>query len=197
MSTETELGVTKLTGIAPQFRVDDLDASIAYYRERLGFELDFCYESFYASVSRDGFPIHLKCAPKTLADRAHRKRHEHLDAHIGVVGATGLHDASVARSTDHKTAGGEAVVREGFLRRRSRRVHTLLQRTNGLTGPLRGRSHQALDGHASRCCLHPEVQLQGRGHASLAPVDPAAFGEPEIGVGVAHIDRSIVAGEEQ
>jgi hypothetical protein len=29
-------GVTKLTGIAPQFLVDDLYAAIAYYRQRLG-----------------------------------------------------------------------------------------------------------------------------------------------------------------
>jgi catechol 2,3-dioxygenase-like lactoylglutathione lyase family enzyme len=92
MTTQIESGVTRLTGIAPQFLVDDLDAAIAYYRGRLGFDLDFCYQSFYASVSRDGFAIHLKCAPKTLADRAHRKQHEHLDVHIGVVGATSLHD---------------------------------------------------------------------------------------------------------
>ena len=83
---------TKLTGIAPQFLVDDLDAAIAYYRGKLGFDLDFCYESFYASVSRDGFAIHLKCAPKTMADRTHRQQHEHLDVYIGVVGVAGLHD---------------------------------------------------------------------------------------------------------
>jgi catechol 2,3-dioxygenase-like lactoylglutathione lyase family enzyme len=92
MTTEIVSGITKLTGIAPQFLVDDLEAAIEYYRERLGFELDFCYESFYASVSRDGFAIHLKCAPKTLADRAHRKQHEHLDVHIAVIGAPSLHD---------------------------------------------------------------------------------------------------------
>jgi uncharacterized glyoxalase superfamily protein PhnB len=92
MTTPSVQGVTKVTGIAPQFLVDDVDAAIAYYRERLGFELDFCYESFYASVSRDGFAIHLKCAPKTLADRAHRREHEHLDAYISIVGATGLYD---------------------------------------------------------------------------------------------------------
>jgi len=85
-------GATKLTGIAPQFLVDDLDGAIAYYREKLGFDLDFCYESFYASVSRDGFAIHLKCAAKTIADRTHRRQHEHLDAYIGVVDAANLHD---------------------------------------------------------------------------------------------------------
>lgn len=92
MTTEIVSGITRVTGIAPQFLVDDLEVAIAYYRERLGFDLDFCYDSFYASVSRDGFAIHLKRAPKTLADRAHRKRHEHLDVHIGVLGVESLHD---------------------------------------------------------------------------------------------------------
>jgi catechol 2,3-dioxygenase-like lactoylglutathione lyase family enzyme len=92
MTTATVSGVTKLTEIAPQFLVDDLHAAIAYYQEKLGFDLDFCYESFYASVSRDGFAIHLKCAPKTIADRTHRKQHEHLDVYIGVVGVAALHD---------------------------------------------------------------------------------------------------------
>ena len=82
----------RLTGIAPQFLVDDLDAAIAYYRDKLGFELDFSYESFYAGVSRDGFAIHLKCAPKTVSDRAHRKRHQHLDAYIAVTEAAAVYD---------------------------------------------------------------------------------------------------------
>jgi uncharacterized glyoxalase superfamily protein PhnB len=81
-----------LTGIAPQLLVDDLPAAMAYYRERLGFGVEFCYESFYAGVSRDGIMIHLKCAPKTMSDRAHRKQQEHLDAYISVTGAAALFD---------------------------------------------------------------------------------------------------------
>jgi catechol 2,3-dioxygenase-like lactoylglutathione lyase family enzyme len=80
----------QVTGIAPQFLVDDLDRAIAYYRDRLGFELDFTYQSFYAGVSRDGVAIHLKHAPKVLADRAHRRQNEHLDAYISVTGIRGL-----------------------------------------------------------------------------------------------------------
>jgi len=79
-----------VTCLAPQFLVDDLPAAIAHYRHRLGFELDFVYESFYASVSRDGFPIHLKCAPKTAGDRSQRKKEEHLDAYVGVRGVEAL-----------------------------------------------------------------------------------------------------------
>ena len=92
MNTETVASTAQVLGIAPQFLVDDLDTAIAYYRDKLGFNLDFCYGSFYASVSRNGFAIHLKCAPKTVSDRAHRKEHEHLDACITVSGVATLHD---------------------------------------------------------------------------------------------------------
>ncbi len=77
---------THITAIAPQFLVDDLDRAIEYYRDRLGFELAFRYQSFYAVVTRDGFAIHLKCAPKLPAERARRKQNEHLDAYISVSG---------------------------------------------------------------------------------------------------------------
>lgn len=86
-----------VTGVAPQFLVDDLEAAIAYYRDRLGFDVDFNYQSFYAAVSRDGFAIHLKCAPKTVSDRLHRKENNHLDAYIGVTGVTALHDELQSR----------------------------------------------------------------------------------------------------
>ena len=80
----------KITGIAPQFLVDDLDRAIAYYRDRLGFALDFQYEDFYAGVSRDGFSIHLKRAAKVLADRVNRRENEHLDAYIEASGVREL-----------------------------------------------------------------------------------------------------------
>ena len=83
---------TRVVGIAPQFLVDDLETAITYYCNKLGFDLDFCYESFYASVSRDGYANHLKCAAKTASDRANRKDNEHLDAFIAVTGIKQLHE---------------------------------------------------------------------------------------------------------
>lgn len=83
---------TKIVSLAPQFFVDDLAIAFAYYRDCLGFATDFVYETFYASVSRDGFSLHLKCAPKTVTDRAYRKQHEHLDAYIAVQGIEALFD---------------------------------------------------------------------------------------------------------
>jgi catechol 2,3-dioxygenase-like lactoylglutathione lyase family enzyme len=90
MSSMESRSAAQITGIAPQFLVDDLDRAIAYYREKLGFELDFEYDSFYASVSRDGFAVHLKHAPKIAADRVHRKQNEHVDAYVSVSDARGL-----------------------------------------------------------------------------------------------------------
>ena len=92
MTTATARGPAQLTAIAPQILVDDLDGAIAYYREQLGFQVEFTYAGFYASVSRDGVAVHLECAPKTVADRAHRKQYEHLDAFIAVTGVAALYE---------------------------------------------------------------------------------------------------------
>ena len=73
-----------IKGIAPQLLVEDLERAIAYYRDGLGFTLDFIYESFYASVSRDGCAIHLKHGPVPAAEQARRKEQEHLAAYVAV-----------------------------------------------------------------------------------------------------------------
>ena len=96
MSTTT-LHTARVTGIVPQFLVDDLEAAIACYRDQLGFALDFVYDSFYAAVSRDGHVIHLKHAPKLGGEREHRRRNEHLDAHVAVTGVEALHQELLTR----------------------------------------------------------------------------------------------------
>jgi catechol 2,3-dioxygenase-like lactoylglutathione lyase family enzyme len=90
MSTEAIDRPAQLMGIAPQFLVDDLEEAVAYYRDKLGFKLDFKYEAFYASVTRDGFAIHLKHGPKRSDEREYRKQNEHLDAYVAVAGIRNL-----------------------------------------------------------------------------------------------------------
>jgi predicted enzyme related to lactoylglutathione lyase len=82
---------------APQLLVNDLEAALTFYRERLGFTTDFVYEDFYASVSRDGASIHLKCAPKLEAERVHRKEAEHLDVALPVRGVRDLYEEVTRR----------------------------------------------------------------------------------------------------
>ena len=69
----------KLTGMSPQFLVADLDQSIGFYTEQLGFDLDFRYEHFYAGIVRDGNAIHLKLADAPRGEREFRRKNEHLD----------------------------------------------------------------------------------------------------------------------
>ena len=76
-----------LTSIRPCFIVKDLHASIAYYRERLGFQLDFQGPKdgpFWAGVSRDGIGIMLKAVAPDVQPRPNHTRHEWAppDAHI-------------------------------------------------------------------------------------------------------------------
>jgi uncharacterized glyoxalase superfamily protein PhnB len=89
--------MVSISAAAPQFLVDRLDDALAFYEQRLGFARDFVYEDFYASVSRGGAVIHLKCAPKLQAERAHRKSAEHLDAYLAVSGVRELHDELARR----------------------------------------------------------------------------------------------------
>src|ERR671911_527296 len=92
--------MSKLTAISPQFLVDDLDVAIAYYRDKLGFALDFKYESFYAGVSRDGLVIHLKHASMLVREREDRRENEHLDAYVAVTGVEALHQEIQARGAN-------------------------------------------------------------------------------------------------
>jgi catechol 2,3-dioxygenase-like lactoylglutathione lyase family enzyme len=79
-----------LSHIAPVFRVADLTRALTFYRDTMGFELEFCYEDFYASVRRDGCHVHLQCAPPSPRDQAAFERAEHLDACVIVQDADAL-----------------------------------------------------------------------------------------------------------
>ena len=67
-----------LESITPFFIVKDLQASIAYYRERLGFQLDFQGpgdDPYYARVSRDGIGIMLKAIVPDVLPCPNHTRH--------------------------------------------------------------------------------------------------------------------------
>lgn len=83
--------MTQLITISPQFLVRDLQASISYYRDKLGFQQQIDHENFYASVVRDNAEIHLKCAPTLPGQREHQRDNNHLDAFVGVQDVDALH----------------------------------------------------------------------------------------------------------
>lgn len=76
-----------LASIRPCFIVKDLHASISYYRDRLGFQLDFqgpADDPFWAGVSRDGIGIMLKAVAPDVPPRPNHTRHDWApdDAHV-------------------------------------------------------------------------------------------------------------------
>ena len=81
---------SRITFVAPVLQVSDLARSLAYYRDQLGFKLEFEYEGFYASVLRDGCRVHLNCATPAARDQQAFEAAEHLDACFGVVDAQAL-----------------------------------------------------------------------------------------------------------
>ena len=93
-STETapqrrnsETTTKNLVAITPFFIVENLQASIAYYIERFGFQLDFQGPEdgpFWAGVSRDGIGIMLKAVAPGVLPCPNHTRHEWAppDAHI-------------------------------------------------------------------------------------------------------------------
>jgi hypothetical protein len=76
-----------LASISPFFIVKDLQVSISYYIERLGFQLDFQGPDdgpYYAGVSRDGIGIMLKAILPDVLPQPNHTRHEwaRWDAYI-------------------------------------------------------------------------------------------------------------------
>ena len=88
---------TRIRTFAPQLLVDDLDRAIKFYGDVLGFSFGPPWRGFYAIGERDGFEVHLKCAPKTIADRTHRQQQDHLDIYAGVVGVDALYETCKAK----------------------------------------------------------------------------------------------------
>jgi catechol 2,3-dioxygenase-like lactoylglutathione lyase family enzyme len=86
----------RLTSFAPQFLVDDLDRSIAYYR-KIGFSFGEPWDGFYAIGHLDGLELHLKEAPRNEAERQHHRENEQLDAAAGVDGIEAFYEQCIAR----------------------------------------------------------------------------------------------------
>jgi catechol 2,3-dioxygenase-like lactoylglutathione lyase family enzyme len=86
-----------LASIRPFFIVKDLQTSISFYRERLGFQVDFQGPSddpYYAGASRDGVGIMLKAILPEVPPTPNHTRHEwaRWDAYIYTLDPDALFD---------------------------------------------------------------------------------------------------------
>ena len=84
--------------IAPQFFTTDIPSTLAYYREKLGFECLGTWQDppVYAIVARDRHAIHFRCAEPPTPNPV-KYTDELLDAYLLVEDADALYAEYVAR----------------------------------------------------------------------------------------------------
>lgn len=87
--------------IAPQFFTTDLAATLAYYQQKLGFELLGTWHDppVYAIVGRDGQRIHLRLAEPPTAN-PDKYPDELLDAYLAVDDVDALYAEYAARGVE-------------------------------------------------------------------------------------------------
>jgi predicted enzyme related to lactoylglutathione lyase len=91
----------RIKNISPQLLVADIEKSIAFYTEKLGFEIDFRYEHFYAGITKDRYSIHLKSSGKlNIEAKQKRKIEDDVDIIFSVEGIEEMYEIMVSNSAD-------------------------------------------------------------------------------------------------
>lgn len=86
--------------MSPQLLVADIDLAIEFYTKKLGFDIDFRYEDFYAGIIKDGYSIHLKADKSSIEERKNRKDHDDLEITFEVDGIESLYEELSNRSVE-------------------------------------------------------------------------------------------------
>jgi catechol 2,3-dioxygenase-like lactoylglutathione lyase family enzyme len=101
----------RISGVTPQLRTTDLDASIRFYTRKLGLTLEFQYEDFYAGIRAGDQTFHLKQVDETdpsiefVDDGDHF--HLYFETHDATAMAASLKDRGVRIEKDvHDTPWG-------------------------------------------------------------------------------------------
>jgi len=83
----------QISMIVPQFFSRDIPATLAYYRDRLGFETAFLYGDppSYAGAARDRCLVYFRHVDAPMAFPAKKYEDELLDAYFQVSGVGRLH----------------------------------------------------------------------------------------------------------
>jgi uncharacterized glyoxalase superfamily protein PhnB len=91
-----------LETVTPILFVRDVPASAAFFRDKLGFAVDFLYGEppFYGSVSRDGVCIHLRFVHEPNFTKVAAHEESLILASFEVSDVRGLYDEFSARGVD-------------------------------------------------------------------------------------------------
>jgi predicted enzyme related to lactoylglutathione lyase len=95
MGTTTYYTIKKMS---PLFVVDDIEHSIEFYTKKLGFDIDFRYEDFYAGIVKDGYSIHFKLGKSSMEERKSKRNNEDIDIVFSVEGIQDLYQELLNKS---------------------------------------------------------------------------------------------------
>ena len=79
--------------MSPQLVVSDMDKSIRFYTEQLGFNVNFRHEDFYAGLGIADHSIHLKSGTPSKEERERKRRSEDVDIVFGTTDLDGLYES--------------------------------------------------------------------------------------------------------
>ena len=91
---------SRIKKMSPQLLVADIEHSIEFYTKKLGFDIDFRYDDFYAGISKDGCSIHLKSGKRSIEERQHKRNNEDLDIIFSVDGIERLYEELSGRAVE-------------------------------------------------------------------------------------------------
>jgi len=94
--------------IVPLFFTLDIPRTVAYYREKLGFDCLGTWQDppVYAILARDECAIHLRCAVPPVAN-PEKYKGELLDAYVHVENADALHEEYAGKGVEMVRALGD------------------------------------------------------------------------------------------
>ncbi len=91
---------SKIKKMSPQLLVTDIEHSIEFYTKKLGFDVEFRYEDFYAGVIKDSHSIHLKSGKASIEERKSKREKDDPDIVFSVEDIEALYEEFVNKSVD-------------------------------------------------------------------------------------------------
>ena len=91
---------SKIKKMSPQLLVTDIEHSIEFYTKKLGFDVEFRYEDFYAGIIKDSYSIHLKSGKTSIEERKSKREKDDPDIVFSVEDVEELYEEFVNKSVD-------------------------------------------------------------------------------------------------
>ena len=88
----------KIKKMSAQHLVANVEQSIDFYTEKLGFDLDFRYQDFYAGVIKDGRSIHLKQSEISAEEIKTRNNNDNVAIIFSVDEIESLYEEMIGKS---------------------------------------------------------------------------------------------------